>query len=516
MTPRRRTALWVMFATTVIVVALAGFRRDAWRQAPRPPNVIVICMDGCRADHLGAWGYSRPTSPTVDRLSREGVTFTRNYSQANESLFSHASLFSSRFPAEISLPTYTHFAIPPTLATLTKRLKGMGYQTAGFTGGGHVNHTYGFGDGFDQYADEVPFASFSYSVPRALQWIEEHQDAPFYLFLHGYDCHRPYRKPTIFNHLYAPGYTGEADRYLASLQALDRVFKARFYEHFDLRESRTRTGDRPIDPTSYLDLERFAAEHPDAGLPLAPGDVPHIVGHYDAAITYADTWIGLFLAEIDRVGLDRSNTMVVVLSDHGEDLMEHGMFNHRFGLETSNLHVPLVFWGAGVAPGLAGRRYDTVTQNLDVAPTILSLLGASPLPDARGTDLAPLLTGVSPPDGKAVPSRPAFAEGVLGMTTVIDDDYQLIVRGAVPGTAAMAERIERARPTDASVSLYDLRRDPNEKASIAATPEAALALAERMRLLLAMERLVARARRPSTAPPIDEKLRRVLQEHGYW
>ena len=352
----------LLVACALLVGGGLGWRALVRARSGRPPNVILICVDGCRADHLGAWGYGRDTTPTLDRLARQGLSFTRNYSQANESLFSHASLFTSRHPSEIALPTYTHFAIPSALPTLAKRLKMLGYQTAGFTGGGHVRHEYGFGDGYDRYFDDVPFGSFFMSVPQAMHWLENKREGPFFMFLHGYDCHRPYRKPAVFSHLYAPGYQGDADRYLASPQVLDRVFEGRFFESFDIRQSRTRAGDRPSDPTSYLELARLAQEHPEAGKALASGDVEHIIAHYDAAITYSDTWIGTFLAGMDRLGLDRTNTLVVVLADHGEDLMEHGMFNHRFGLHVPNLHVPLIFWGAGVDARQAGRRLDRVTQ----------------------------------------------------------------------------------------------------------------------------------------------------------
>lgn len=512
-----RVARWGAACLLVAgLLAVGGSMLMPRARAGRRPNVIVVSVDGARADHLGAWGYARPTSPTIDRLSREGVTFLHSYAQANESLFSHASLFASRFPGEIALPTYIHFAIPPALPTLAKRLKALGYRTGGFTGGAHISHAYGFGDGYDRYFDEVPFGSFAFSVPRALMWLEEQgAGEPFFMFLHGYDCHRPYRKPGVFNHLYTPDYTGNADRYLPTVQMLDHVFRDRYYADFTLRFSQTLGGDHPSDAGSYVELERLATSNPGAGTPLAPGDVPHIVAHFDSAITYSDTWLGLFLAGLDGLGYNRSNTLVVILADHGEDLMEHGMFNHRIGVEVGNLHVPLVFWGAGVDESLAGRRYEQVTQNLDVAPTILSLLGAAPLPDGRGADLSPLLARGAPATG-STPERPAYAEGILGMTTVLDREYQVIVRGAVPGTAAMVERIERARPTDATVTLYDLRRDPRETQNVAGQSDRLPALAERMRLLLDKERLVVRARAPKLAPPVDEKLRKELKDHGYW
>lgn len=501
----------------LLVLCLLGACLVAFHHGrTRPPNVILICVDGCRADHLGIYGYGRPTSPNLDRLARQGVYFERNYSQANESLFSHASLFSSRYPSEIAPLNYQDFALPRDLQTLPKVLHQRGYACAAFTGGGHVRKEYGFGDGFDVYKSDRPFGTFYDSVPPALDWIGAHRDRPMFVFLHGYDCHRPYRKPPVFGHLYDPDYKGDADRYLVDNHVLDRVYDGVYYPNFKVGSVVTSQGDHPIDPRSYLALADHAAHAKQDGQPLSAADIGHLLAHYDGAVTYADTWMGTVFASLDRLGLDASNTIIVVIADHGEDLMEHGVFNHRIGLQLSNIHVPFIVWGAGVA---AGRHFDMVTQNLDVVPTVLGLLDQAPLQDTRGRDLSALLRGTSEQAAAAaakLEDRPAFAEGVLDMSTVVTRDYQLIATGARPGTQSMADLL-LAHPPESSTAIdfYDLARDRGEHHSVAAEPAVRGELVRMRDVLLAKEGEVIKRNAPPQNPHLTPEQIKSQQDHGY-
>jgi arylsulfatase A-like enzyme len=494
--------------TVVVLFALAGFLTGAQRGRPAHPNVVLISVDGCRADHLSSYGCKNPTSPNIDLKAREGVSFLNSYSQANESLMSHASLLSGRYPGEIAPMTYMAYALPPSLATLQKLLKTEGYATGAFTGGGHVAHNYGFGNGFDTYWDGIHFGTFYESVPRALDWLEAHRDQPTFTFLHGYDCHRPYRKPPVFGHLYDPDYRGDADRYLVDTQVLDRVFDGVYYGDFQLRHMWTSTGDRPIDPTNYEELAKHHDEY--HGTPLSARDMEHLRAHYDGAVTYADTWMGVFFAGLARLGFDSSNTLIVIIADHGEDLMEHGTFNHRVGLQTANIHVPLIFWGAGVTA--RGQRFSGVTENVDVVPTVLSMVGV-PIPrDVRGHDLSPWLDGRRTDPGD---DRAAFSEGILAMASMTSGTHELIVRDVMTGTQDMLDVLDGKNVGRARIELYDLAKDPDELHPVTDDPREAPVLAALRKKMYDIEQIEVGLKPVPQHPDIDPALNRHLRKHGY-
>lgn len=510
-----RRLAWVGITLLVavgLVAALPGLR------APRrtgPPNVILICVDGGRADHLGAYGYERDTSPWIAGKAREGVVFEHNYAQANESLYSHASLFASRYPAEMGLLSYVNFRLPSDIATLPRVLKAHGYRTGGFTGGGHIYHAFGFDGGFDVYTDSIGFESFFTSVPKALDWMQKQAGAPMFVFLHGYDCHRPYRKPGVFEHRFDPDYKGNVDTVMQNTYTLDRVYERAYYPTFEVQSTWTAGGQLHIDPRIYLQLAEGSRQGRYVGNPLSDRDVSHIVSHYDSSVAYADLQLGIFFARIAEMGLDASNTLVVMVADHGEDLMDHGVFNHRAGVHTDTLHVPLVFWGAGVDRRARGRHYDVVTENTDVLPTILSMLGLAAPNGLRGRDLSGLLRTPDAPVPEALSGRAAFAQGILSMSALVTRDHELIAAGAPCGTPAMRWLIEQAPSTSKYFELYDLSRDPVEKTNLVDRPESRDLLGRMRAELLARER-VASPRDGGRTTPIDPKVLRSFRQHGYW
>lgn len=494
----------LLLGITIMLFASACSFRHA-----RYPNIVLICIDGCRADHLSAYGYARETSPNVDQLAREGVTFLHNYAQANESLYSHASLFSSRYPTEIGPLDFTHFRITAGLETLPVILKQIGYRTGGFTGGGYVIHDFGFNKGFDSFNDLMGFEGFAISEPKAIRWIRDNRQSPMFVFLHGYDCHRPYYVPTIFRHGFDAEYNGDADRYLADITTLDHIYNSVYYPDFQFVHEWSAAGQRLIEPHAYDKLSAAIQREGLRGTPLSKRDIEHIIAHYDSAVLYADTWLGVFFAQLRELGLNASNTLVVVLADHGEDLMEHGFFNHRIGLQTANLHVPLIFWGAGVTTH--GARYDGVTENVDAMTTILSLIGQRPPVSARGKDLSPLLNGtVNVPSGS---DRLAFAQGLLGLSTVIGRDDQLICEGAPCGSARMRNLLRGTALDARHYQYFDLRNDPTEQRNLISST-LLHDRAERLReTLLNLETQVATS--PTRATPLSPELERSLREHGY-
>lgn len=492
------------------LLCLAALSTFHFGQAMRPRNVILICVDGCRADHLGCYGYSRNTSPVLDKLAREGILFEHSYSQGNESLLSHASLFSSLYPGEIAPLQYMRFALIDQV-TLPKVLKAYGYRTGAFTGGGHVRKEFGFDGGFDQWTETPYFGTYYDSVPSALRWIEQNRDKAMFVFLHSYDTGRPYTTIPPFMHLYDPDYSGkfcnDGRRTGLNAETLDQLYNGKYYPDFKVKKTWTWTGLRPTDSQSYVDLaENFRHYH---GIALSPQDINHIRAHYDGCVTMADTWLGIFFDRLRHMGLDETNTTIIVLADHGEDLMEHGFFNHRTTLHLTNIHVPMIVWGASVDPRLKGTRYTMLTENADVAPTILAMLGIKVPAGMRGQSLLPLLQWPQTADStpKNLVGRDSYCEGILGMCSVINDRYELIVTGAVSASAGMIHLIESYKRNPGHFELYDLQKDPQQKVNLAGDASHQPEMAEMVGRLLSYERTAMASRASARSTSVDSAAR---------
>ena len=162
-----------------------------------PPPIVLISLDTLRPDRLGAWGSESGLTPNLDRVAAEAVVFERSYSQAGETLFSHASLFSGRYASELNRLTYT-FSIPEEIPLLPQILKAYGYDTGAAVAGGQLDPAFGFDRGFDSYDVPGEWASLYHTVPRALAWLDDRgsdDPDPFLLFVHGYDAHHRWDHP---------------------------------------------------------------------------------------------------------------------------------------------------------------------------------------------------------------------------------------------------------------------------------------------------------------------------------
>ncbi len=194
-----------------------------------PPSVVVVCLDTLRRDRLGAYGHSGGLTPNLDRFATEAVVFDDAWSVANETLLSHAALFTSRYPTETG-PIFDDYTLSDQVPTLAEVLGLHGYQTAAAVAGGHLHQAFGLARGFDWYEQGGSWASLYHTVPLATDWLDarDHQ-APFLLFVHGYDTHQRYLKPGPYGTARTePGYIGpgrEATRQkLGTVRVVDGWF----------------------------------------------------------------------------------------------------------------------------------------------------------------------------------------------------------------------------------------------------------------------------------------------------
>jgi arylsulfatase A-like enzyme len=439
-------------------------------RAPEPvdppqskPNVLLITIETLRADHSAIYGYSRNTTPNLDRVGQQGAVFMQAIAQAPFTLPSLASVMTGRTPPAHGVRNHPA-ALRPELTTLAEHLAGAGYDTAAMTRHSWLKRRSGFDQGFDEYYNNKFWAGLdarSLSL-AAIEWLRRHQDNPFFLWLHFIDPHLPYTPGYPYSVLYHPDYQDDSK-----------------VQHVRSMIEQPRDDFRP---SPYADLS--GGPYLDLVLPHYPGNpilldlatrqrqrveiffgkvrypepaIEQIRDLYDGALVYTDDNLARLLRALSEIGLEK-NTVVVVAGDHGEALGDHGLyFTHDFTLYDEVLRVPLVVRMPGrIAPG------TTVAQQvrlMDIAPTLLELADLDVPEDMEGVSLVPLLENRSLPYLKAfaesAPKRPLFSgqprvyyDGNKGKWRMVRDDrWKLIL---IP------------HPDGDIFELYDLVSDPGE------------------------------------------------------
>ena len=400
-----------------------------------PPSLLLITIDTLRADHLGTYGYSRPTSPRIDALASRGVVFEKAYATLPRTTQSIATILTGLYPKHHQARGLFSY-LPPGNTTLAEILRERGYATRAVVSNIFLQPGKGFEQGFESYSNprsRFDGDSAAQITAEALGLLGGLQGRPFFIWVHYLEPHWSYEPEERFVQRFDPGYQPSPTMR-------------------ELREGRFRKGDLIFSN------------------PLAPRDREHLVACYDAEIAQVDEQVGLLLDGIPAAL--RDNLLIVLTADHGESLCEHGYcFAHGETLYDDTLRVPLIFSLPGRLP--AARVASANVSLLDVAPSILQILG---LPGRPGMDGLPLLPGEP---GSAPASRRAllFAE----------TDYQLIhsanPRYFLPGARGRWSAVRRGalklvtipREPAPLFELFDLTRDPGEAAprGLEDSPEAA-------------------------------------------
>jgi len=406
--------------------------RDSVKSSPVRPNIVLMVIDTLRADHLGCYGYERNTSPNIDRLARESVLFSRAFSSASWTLPAHVSLFTSVCTCRHGV-FRKDARIPKNLATLAGILRREGYFTAGVCGGAFVHSRYGFAKGFEVFVDHGRWSSreaqklYTFLKPT-LDWI---RDRPFFLFIHTYQVHSPYKSP--------PEYT--------------RRFVA------------------PEDPWQKLEITRYLNQTQE---PLSPDQRRNIVGLYDAEILYTDEMlIAPLLARLRKRNL-YDDTWLVLTSDHGEEFFDHGGWVHGHTLYNELIRIPLlVKFPHGRH---AGKRIGHVVGITDIMPSLLAALNLPgpeyPL-DGRTIDIfLDRTTGEDhrliaerysgPPQSSPLPLTSRYLKGFA----LIENSMKMIYD---PSHTHVPPEEDAAPPHEAGspYQLYDLENDFAERRDIA-------------------------------------------------
>ena len=410
--PIRYTVILALVALGATLAAVGGWRY-ARASAPVPGPIILITIDTLRADHLPAYGYRNVTTPAIDALALDGIVFERAYSHAVQTLPAHVALLSGRFPFDTGVRD-DGAPLKANERLLAQMLRDRGYATGGIVSSGMLRGETGLAKGFDFFDDPSTGSGSSRVSSR---------EAPSTGLGSPLAAARPDDVPAVAVELTAgelrrDGAESEAvaERWLAS------VGSTRLFLFLHLHE--------PHAP--YAAPERFGA--------LAP---------YDGAIAYADEIVGRLVRYLKASQLYDQSTIVLV-SDHGEGLGDHGEQGHGLFLYDEAIHIPLIVKQAGGAD--AGRRVADLVQQADIVPTVLDLVKAPVPGNLRGRSLKTLAdgTGTRPPD------QTVYAETLYGRNRFGWSALESLTDGTLQYIRAPREE------------LYDLKDDPRQRDNIAA------------------------------------------------
>ena len=424
------------------------------------PLVLLITADTLRADHLGVYGYSKQTSPNIDRFAEEAVVFENCFAHSSATRTSFASLLTGFLPHENG--SQPNQPLPLAVDSIAELLRRKGFRTIAVIGNYVLRGERGWSQGFDIYDDEMDAVEAVRKLPerraesiakRAIELIDAHRDEALFLWIHFQDPHGPYTPPEDFGALF-DWTSGESTRLKFNENVSGRNGLPSYQRLGEIRE---------------FDFYQAA---------------------YDGEIRYMDSYFGRVIDQL-RIQGRIENSLIIFTSDHGEAMGERDLyFVHGEYLYENLTRVPLLL-KRGAAPG--GRRIEPC-QHLDVVPTILSFVGDEADPRFRGRNLA---------------------DPVLRDTPIV-----AFARSAVDGTGAKYS-IRRGElkliynPSTERTELFHVGNDPRETTDLAGIPDFQEALQDLMRALsrtLKDDRLHLDI---APAPPIRERELEGLRALGY-
>ena len=396
------------------------------------PNILIYLIDTLRRDHLGVYGFERPVSPQIDAFAEGATVYEDAVGQSTWTKPAVASMFTGVWPPVHGATGWKH-KLPENLASLPEVLQGAGYRTGAVVANPNIVRDFGFARGFDDFTRilERPSPQLNEVV---FDWLENADDRPFFLYVHTMDPHAPYRPPEPWLSRFAP-----------------------------------RTSEMPTWTPSW----RWPLEA-----------LPFLLDLYDAEIAFNDDSFGALLRRL--VDLDAyDDTLIVLVSDHGEEFKEHGRWRHGANLFPATLHVPLIVKFPGQTTGV---RVERTVQQSDLMPTLLAAAGIGKPRSVEGRDLR--LEG---------PSDPLYSHLRLSRAplqhSVIDPPWKLI-----------------RRETDGiEIFLFNRAEDPAEVNDLSASfPVRAAALST-----LLAERLRRQDEPPSEEVPLSPEIEEAMKGLGY-
>jgi arylsulfatase A-like enzyme len=422
-----------------------------------PQGVILVWADTLRRDHLGAYGYKRPTSPVIDRLAREGVLFRDCVGQASWTKVATPPLMTSLYPTSNGVQEFMD-RLPSSATTLAEVYRDAGYATISFSSILFTGKLTNLHQGFEELHEGVSLPQRPSSktareyVDRLLPWLEAHREVPFFVFLHVLDPHDPYKPYPPYDALWAdPAHAPEHERQLEHARKFisDGLLRA-----FGM-PSREELVKAKIDPDAYAEYDR---------------------AWYDGSIRAMDVEIGRLVERLRGLGLDRK-VLLLFTGDHGEEFYEHGRAFHGQSVYGEMNNMPLVVWGPGVVP--AGLTVDETVQTIDLMPTLLDLSGLPAPAGVQGHTLTPLLARAAGGlHAAATASRPAISEKAETKNAANPPPRDTASEAVVEGGWKLIHNTKRpdGKP---EFELFDHAQDPLDAHDVAAAhPDEVVRLAK--------------------------------------
>ncbi len=373
-------ALYVILVIGILSIGVIYLLQPESKTVARRDDEINIClitMDAQRADHLGCYGYTPPNplidgsgmTPNIDAVAREGLLFENAFSTSSWTLPSVASWLTGKWPHETGVDI-SNKNFPELTITLPEVLKLSGYRCAAFTCNPWLGPETGIGRGFDEYREyystskastglylddvwywintkldisgmrELGRLIVNKQLGQAERWLDNNSKGKFFLWVHLYDPHHPWMPP---------------EPYRGQLPDVGGVHRPANFR----ASSAYRQGSEQID----FDKRR------------------HIINLYDAETRFSDEAVGRLLEKINELGLEE-DTLIIIASDHGEELFEHNGLEHGHTLYREVLHVPLIMRLPGKIQ--SGMRISEPVSLIDLHPTILDFAGAEAIRENHG------------------------------------------------------------------------------------------------------------------------------------
>ncbi|MFB3882584.1 MAG: sulfatase [Armatimonadota bacterium] len=434
------------------------------RLGTRKPDVFIYLVDALRPDHLGCFGYPRGTSPFIDAFVREAALYEQAFAAGTWTRSSVATILTGLCGAAHGAVHETD-ALAEWPVLLPEVLRGQGYTTRCISANGNVTAELGFDQGYDEFifSDRAPASWISQLVERRLAAQDPRK--PVFMYLHTVETHGPL----------TPG--------PEPVRRFDRGLKGRY-------------------GGTSASLDKISVLHPK----LTEADIGHLVDLYDASVFEADQGFRQFISALKKTGR-YENSLIILLSDHGEAFSEHDTFGHGWDLTRETMHVMLAV--KCPAGRYAGTRVRDRVSLVDVAPTVFYETGLRPglLYPLEGRPLAP---------DRMEKGRRIYAEtsmweaNNLDLVAVIDEDgCKRVIDASVP---------PRETASKQTIGLWDTNRDPNEQADLSAKLPVRAAYGEQLIASWLLDQYRVRTRSATGPTPkiqLSDELRRTLKDLGY-
>lgn len=354
---------------------------------PPVERIVLITLDTLRADHLGCYGYPRPTSPFIDSLARKSIFFNRAFAPMPSTVPSHAALFTSLYPAQINVLKNGH-RLSNSFFTLAEALKERQFRTAAFVST-HVQFTSANLDqGFDEFNQppslpppqpssrlRPPYRPAGETIAAVLAWLERQPpDEKFFLWIHLFDPHVPFVPPQRFiDSIIEPNEKekGGFVKFLLDQQHID----ADLYDYIS-DENLAQTVD--LSPYGNKKGNKIEA-------------MLRNINAYDGEVRFVDRELERFYNYFRQKGYD-TNALLILTADHGEGLGNHYWLGHGKHLYNEAIHVPLIIH---FFSGRFGRKtINEVVELIDIFPTVAQLVGIQLDEGLEGVSLLPLFSKI--------------------------------------------------------------------------------------------------------------------------